>query len=191
MTLAESIVLRPWREADLAPYAEMNADPEVMRYFVNPLTLEETRASLGRLRQGLAERGWGIWAVEVDGVFAGFTGLAIPRSPLPCMPCVEIGWRFRREFWGRGVAFAAAVAALAHAFDTLQLPELVSFTATANLRSRRLMERLGFVHNPDDDFMHPAVPAGHPLGRHVLYRKRRADPPPTSPAGGPVAVVVG
>jgi RimJ/RimL family protein N-acetyltransferase len=107
------------------------------------------------------------------------------------MPCVEIGWRFRREFWGHGLAYAAAATALAHGFDMLQLPEIVAFTATANLRSRRLMERLGFVRNPDEDFIHPAVPAGHPLSQHVLYRKRRADPPPASPAGGPVAVLAG
>ena len=157
----------------MPPYAAMNADAEVMRYFPQTLSLEESRESLHRLRAGIAERGWGLWAVEVDGVFAGFTGLAVPRFAAPFQPCVEIGWRFRREFWGRSIAYRAALLAQAYAFEQLALTELVSFTAVANAPSRRLMERLGFVHSVAEDFLHPALPADSPLRLHVLYRKRR------------------
>jgi RimJ/RimL family protein N-acetyltransferase len=104
-------------------------------------------------------------------VFAGFTGLAVPRFEAAFTPCVEAGWRLRREFWGRGIAFRAALQALEFGFSTLGLPEVVSFTAALNVRSRRLMERLGFTRDPSDDFDHPAVPDGHKLRRHVLYRK--------------------
>lgn len=168
----DSLILRQWRDDDLEPYAGMNADAEVMRFFPKPLTRAESRESLARLRAGIAQRGWGLWVVEVDGAFAGFTGLAEPTFAAHFTPAVEIGWRLRREYWGRGIAHAAALNAQAYAFECLKLPELVSFTAAINHRSRRLMERLGFSHNPDDDFLHPSLPPDHLLRPHVLYRKR-------------------
>jgi RimJ/RimL family protein N-acetyltransferase len=166
----EHPVLRQWQDSDFEPFAAMNADSEVMRHFPALLNRTESAALLERLRRPIDERGWGLWAVEVGGVFAGFTGLSIPRFSAHFTPCTEIGWRFRREFWGRGLACRAAGAALSFGFETLQLPEIVSFTAATNARSRRLMERLGFRHDPREDFDHPSLPAGHALSRHVLYR---------------------
>ncbi|HVU23908.1 MAG TPA: GNAT family N-acetyltransferase [Opitutus sp.] len=167
----DSPILRQWRDEDLAPYAAMNADPEVMRHFPAALSFERSRESFERLRAGIAQRGWGLWAVEIGGAFAGFTGIAEPRFTAPFTPCVEIGWRFRREYWGRGLAFVAARLAERYAFETLRLRELVSFTAAGNDRSRRLMERLGFTRDPREDFLHPQLPADSPLRLHVLYRK--------------------
>jgi len=166
----KQLLLRQWQETDLARYSEMNADPEVMRYFPALLTPAESAASFERLRRGIGERGWGLWAVEVDGVFAGFTGLNSPSFSSHFTPCTEIGWRFRKEFWGRGLAGQAARQAIAFGFETLHLPEIVAFTAVSNLRSRRLMERLGFTHDTKGDFDHPLLPEGHGLRRHVLYR---------------------
>lgn len=100
----EQLTLRQWRDSDLEPYAAMNADPEVMRYFPALLSHEESAASLERMRRAIDDRGWGQWAVEVDGAFAGFTGLSVPGFSAPFTPCVEIGWRLRREFWGRSLA---------------------------------------------------------------------------------------
>ena len=114
-----------------------------------------------------------MWAVEVEGEFAGFTGLAEPRFTAHFTPCVEIGWRLRREYWGRGIAFAAARQAKEFAFGVLQLEQLVSFTAAINERSRRLMERLGFSHDSADDFLHPSLEEGHVLRPHVLYKFSR------------------
>jgi RimJ/RimL family protein N-acetyltransferase len=168
-----SIKLRSWRPSDLEPFAAMNQDEEVMRYFPALLTHEETAVMMKRIQQGIDERGWGLWAVEVDSEFAGFTGLHIPRFEANFTPCVEIGWRLRRKFWGKGVAFAAAQSVLVVGFNDLGLMEIVSFTAVPNAPSRRLMERLGFVRDPEGDFDHPLIPEGHPLRRHVLYRKRR------------------
>jgi RimJ/RimL family protein N-acetyltransferase len=166
------VILRQWKESDLEPYAAMNADPEVMHYFPKPLTREESALSMARHRARIEERGWGLWAVEVDGVFAGFTGLAEPKFAAHFTPCVEIGWRLRKEFWGQGIAFEATQQAMRYAFAQLKLPQLVSFTATVNLRSRKLMERLGFSHKAIDDFDHPEIREGHWLRRHVLYRKQ-------------------
>jgi len=168
----EQITLRQWRDFDLEPYAAMNADPEVMRYFPSRLTCEQSAASLARQRAFIEQRGWGLWALDVDGTFAGFTGLAIPNFEAPFMPCVEVAWRLRREYWGQGIAYRGALQALDYGFKTMKLAEIVSFTAAVNARSRRLMERLGFVHDVANDFEHPAIPEGHELRRHVLYRKK-------------------
>jgi RimJ/RimL family protein N-acetyltransferase len=167
-----TILLRQWNHEDLEPFAQMNDDPEVMQFFPKRLTATESKESLLRLRTGIEERGWGLWAVEVDGAFAGFSGLAEPKFTAHFMPCVEIGWRFRREFWGRSIAYSAAMAAEAFAFENLKLKELVSLTAAINTRSRRLMERLGFSRNESDDFLHPLIPGDSPIRLHVLYRKR-------------------
>lgn len=149
----------------------MNADPAVMEFFPKRLSWAESDAAYRRIRDAFESRGWGLWVVESDGEFAGFTGLAIPSFTAAFTPCVEIGWRLRREYWGRGIAFAAARQAESYAFETLKLPELVSFTTTANLRSRRLMERLGFARRAEEDFLHPNLEADSPLRLHVLYRK--------------------
>jgi RimJ/RimL family protein N-acetyltransferase len=168
----ETVLLRQWRNEDLEPFAAMNADPVVMEFYPRCSTREESVEAFHRLRSGIAERGWGLWVVEVDGAFAGYTGLAVPRFEAPFMPCVEIGWRLRREYWGRGIATRAAQLAEAHAYHELRLPELVSFTAAINLRSRRLMERLGFTRIDSEDFLHPSLEADDPLRLHVLYRKQ-------------------
>ena len=182
-------MLRQWRDDDLEPYAEMNADPEVMRFFPEPLTREESKGALDRHRSLIDKRGWGLWAVEVDGAFAGYTGLAVPAFAAHFTPCVEIGWRLRREFWGRGIAYAAALAAQSFAFESLKLPELVSFTAAINTRSRRLMERLGFSRREEEDFLHPSLAPDSPLRLHVLYRKPNQPTGPMPRAVAPHAVL--
>jgi len=172
MNSAGSIVLRQWRDEDLEPFARMNADAEVMEFFPKPLSQAESAEFFNSIRTRIDERGWGLWAVEVDGALAGFTGLNEPKFATHFIPCVEIGWRLHREYWGRGIADAAALQAESFAFENLKLPELVSFTAAINARSRRLMERLGYTRHEHDDFRHPSVPEESPLSQHVLYRKR-------------------
>ncbi len=166
----EYLILRQWRDSDLELFTAMNADAEGMRFFPATLSRAESEAAMNRYRRAIDERGWGLWAVEVDGAFAGLTGLNIPSFSAHFTPCTEVGWRFRQEFWGRGLAFRAANEALSFGFGPLKLPEIVSFTAAINLRSRKLMEKLGFKH--DGEFEHPSLVEGHVLRRHVLYRKR-------------------
>lgn len=169
------VLLRALRDDDAAPLAALNADPQVMEHFPAVLTRAESDAFMARLRQGDPARGLGTWAMEVPGV-APFVGLFMLKQPgvdLPCQPCVEVGWRMATEFWGRGYVTEAGHAALAYGFETVHLGEIVSFTATGNLRSRRVMERLGLVHDAAGGFEHPSVPAGHRLRAHVLYRLAR------------------
>ena len=168
--------LRPWRDGDLPAFAALDADPRVMEHFAKTLSRAESDAMVARNRDHFAAHGFGHWAVEVPGraAFIGFVGLAVPRFEAHFTPCVEVGWRLAAEHWGRGYATEAASVVLAHAFGPLGLDEVVSFTAPANRRSRRVMERLGMTRLPADDFEHPGLPEGHPLRPHVLYRLSRA-----------------
>jgi RimJ/RimL family protein N-acetyltransferase len=176
-------MLRQWKDSDLESFAQMNADSEVMRYFLAPMTRLEAEDAIVRMRSELDQRGWGIWAVEVDGEFAGMVGLNIPRWHLPFSPCTEVLWRLRKEFWGLGIAYAAASQAVEHGFSKVGLDEIVAFTTPPNFRSIRLMERLGFCRDFEGDFSHPAVPEGHSLRQHILYRKKKPNQAPEPTAG--------
>jgi 3-dehydroquinate dehydratase/shikimate dehydrogenase len=171
------LVLRPWKEADLEPFAKLNADPRVMEYFPSVLSCKESDELAQRISSKLEEQGWGLWAVSVPGVadFIGFVGLARPSFEAHFTPAVEVGWRLAFEYWGRGYATEGAKAALTYGFKTLKLPEIVSFTALQNTRSRRIMEKIGMHRDPKDDFDHPKLPEGHPLRRHVLYRLKKIE----------------
>jgi RimJ/RimL family protein N-acetyltransferase len=170
--LTSRLRLRRWRPEDRAPFAALNADPRVMEHFPKCLDRTESDAMVERIEAHFATHGFGPWAVEVkDGEpFIGFIGLAVPRFVAHFTPAVEIGWRLAFDAWGRGFATEGARPVLAFATDTLRLAEIVSYTAPANVRSIRVMERLGLQRDERDDFDHPLVPEGHPLRRHVLYR---------------------
>lgn len=170
------LVLRPWRDDDLAPFARMTADPRVQEHFPGPMTPDESAALAARIRADLDAWGFGLWAVETPELsFAGYVGLSRPTFAAPFTPCVEVGWRLAAEAWGRGYATEGARAALAHGFERVGLEEIVSFTVPANVRSRRVMEKLGMSHDPADDFVHPRFPDDPRMGPHVLYRLSRED----------------
>jgi RimJ/RimL family protein N-acetyltransferase len=167
--------LRQWQADDYAPFAAMNADPIVMEYFPALLTTDQSNAMADKIQAKITDQGWGLWAVEIleTGAFAGFVGLNRPGYPLPCSPCVEVGWRLDKAFWGKGYATEAGNAALEFAFNTLRLDEVVSFTAVPNVRSQAVMQRLGMT-NTGQNFEHPMVPEGDRLREHVLYKLDRS-----------------
>jgi RimJ/RimL family protein N-acetyltransferase len=167
--------LRQWRDSDLEPFAQLNADPEVMEFFPRRLDRETSDAVARRLRDAIAERGWGLWAAEqrASGQFIGFIGLQPPAAQLPFSPCVEIGWRLARAYWGKGYATEGARECLRAGFEQIGLQEIVSFTALGNRRSRAVMERLGMVEDAAGAFEHPSVPDGRPVRAHCLYRLGR------------------
>lgn len=168
----ERLILRPWREEDLEPLSRMNTDPRVMEFFLGPLTPEETQARLEVYTRHIQEHGWGLWAVSAPRVadFIGWIGLWPIGFEAHFTPAIEVGWRLLPEFWGQGYATEGARASLHYGFNKLKLDEIVSITVPANLRSRRVMEKLGMHHNPQDDFDHPKLPEGHPLRRHFVYK---------------------
>ncbi len=170
------LILRRWRAADIRPCAAMNADPVVMRHDPGRLSRAATAALIERMEAHFAAHGFGFWALEerATGAFAGFLGLNRPAFEPPGGPCVEIGWRLVRAHWGKGYATEAARAALAYAFETLDLAEVAAFTVPGNARSLGVMRRLGMTADPDGDFDHPWIAPGHPLRRHVTRRITRA-----------------
>ncbi len=169
------LILRPWEKEDLEPFAKLNADPRVMEYFPKVKSSQESKEEYQRIIDHFQKHGWGFWAVSIIGEaafvgFIGFIGLRYDDFPAPFTPAVEIGWRLAFDYWGKGYATEGATACLKYGFEILNLNEIVSFTSVPNIRSRRIMEKIGMHHNPKDDFDHPKLPEKHKLRRHVLYR---------------------
>lgn len=164
------LILRRWQPEDIPAFARLNANREVMRYFPQVLSRGQSQQAVDRYQAHIEEHGWGFWALELKttGDFMGFLGLNTPALNFHFSPCVEIGWRLVDRFWGHGYASEAGREALWFGFEYLRLPEVVSFTAKINQKSINVMRRLGMREVPDT-FIHPSLPAEHPLGEHVLY----------------------
>jgi len=173
----ERLLLRPWRTSDRIAFAAMNADSRVMEFLPSVLSRDKSDRLADHIEEHFQRHGYGPWAAELrsDGSFIGYIGLNVPPFEAHFTPCVEIGWRLSFECWGKGLATEGARRALRYGFETLGLEEVVSFTVPANVRSRRVMEKLGMTHGDADDFDHPGLAAGHPLRHHVLYRLKRTD----------------
>jgi len=171
----ERLRLRHWESRDREPFARLNSDVRVMEFMPATLSRAESDAFVDRIERHFQVHGFGLYVAELRDscTFIGFVGLAVPTFEAHFTPCVEIGWRLSPEHWGRGLATEAAHAVVRHAFDDLGLSNLVSFTVPANVRSRRVMEKIGMTHDASDDFDHPHLAVGHPMRRHVLYRLRR------------------
>jgi RimJ/RimL family protein N-acetyltransferase len=175
-TLAtKRLILRPWRDSDRQPFAELSADAEVMAHLMPLSTREASDAWIDRQSNHLTLNGFCFWAVELAGPaeFIGAIGLFRIGYEAHFTPAVEVGWRLARKFWGHGYAPEAAKASLDYGFETLKLHEIVANTVPANANSQRVMLKLGMTRDPADDFDHPMVPEGHPSRRQVLYRTSR------------------
>ena len=175
MINTERLIFREWKGSDLELFAEINACKQVCEFLPGPLSRKESDLFAEKIICHFEKNGYGLYALELEraGKFIGFTGLNIPELISNFMPAVEIGWRLAYNYWGKGYATEAAIAVLAYGFDKLALKEIVSFTVPANIRSRRVMERIGLHHNKNDDFNHPNFGDGHRLQKHVLYRLRK------------------
>lgn len=171
MIETERLILRPWRAADQVPFAAINADPEVMRFFPEVLTPAGTAALIGRLEAHFAEHGFGFGAVErrSDGALVGMVGLKRVLPEAPCAPAVEVGWRLGRDYWGAGYATEAARAWIDWGFARRDLAEVVAFVVPENRASQAVMTRLGMTRDPGRDFEHPGVAEGHRLRPHWLF----------------------
>ena len=169
------LFLRGWAEGDAAAFADMNEDPRVMEFFVSTSPRERSLESAKVMHDDLEANGFGWFVMEVKGEpgFAGVIALADVRNDLPFAPAREIGWRLPVHRWNHGYATEAASALMQFGFDALGMEEIVSVTAAINLRSQRVMEKLGMTRDVHGDFLHPRVPKGHRIEPHVLYRKRR------------------
>ena len=177
LATTERLVLRRWRQSDREPFSRLNADPRAMEFMPGVLSRAESNRLADRIEAHFLEYGFGLCAVELrqNHCFLGFIGLSVPGFQAEVTPCVEIGWRLSPAHWGQGLATEGSREMVRYAFDVVGLDALVSFTVPGNLKSRRVMEKLGMTRDPDEDFDHPLLPEGNPLRRHVLYRLRRSE----------------
>jgi RimJ/RimL family protein N-acetyltransferase len=171
------LILRHWLESDTEPFIKLNQDKEVRRYFPNTLTVEETITAIEKIKHNFATRGFSWYAVELkeNHKFIGFIGLEVPSFEACFTPCIEIGWRLAREYWGQGLAVEGAQKCLEIGFNEHNFKEIVAFTPKINTPSQRVMQKLGMSYNPADDFYHPKLPKESPLSLHVLYRLHKKD----------------
>jgi RimJ/RimL family protein N-acetyltransferase len=171
----ERLRMRRWRDADRAPFAELNGDPETLLFFPSTLTRAESDAFVDRMEGRFEAHGYGLWALEVreTGQFIGFTGLSPLPDDVPGNGGIEIGWRLARTAWHQGYATEAALAARDLAFAEAGLPELWSMTSLLNTPSQAVMRRIGMTEATR--FEHPRVPDGSPLKPHVMYHLARGD----------------
>jgi RimJ/RimL family protein N-acetyltransferase len=172
------LVLRPFRDADRAPFAALNGDPRVGDWLGGPFDRAASDATIARVNSHIVEHGFGFWAVvrKSDARLIGMIGLKHMAPELPPAPAIEAGWRLSPEAWGQGFAAEGAQAALAWGFAQLQADEIIAITAVGNLRSRAVMERIGMAEQPERAFDHPNLAEGHPLRRHVVYAAKAATP---------------
>jgi 3-dehydroquinate dehydratase/shikimate dehydrogenase len=177
MITTERLILRPWKDKDFLPFAEMNADPRVREFFPSVLTPEESDTEARRFQAAYARDGFCMFAAELaaTGEFIGIIGMQTMTFEVPgvAQPAVEIGWRLSHQHWGKGLATEGARAVIRYAFATLRLDEVVAITVPVNLRSRRVMEKIGMKHVPELDFDHPRIAQGHSMRAHVLYSLKR------------------
>lgn len=171
------LILRQWQESDIEPFIQLNQNEEVMRYFPNTLSLDETMALIEKIKNKFAAQGFGWWATELkeNHKFIGFIGLNIPDFETDFTPCVKIGWRLAHEYWGQGLTVEGAKKCLEIGFNELNLSEIVSFTTKDNYRSERVMQKLGIIRDVNFDFHHPKLALDHPLSLHMLYRLSKKD----------------
>lgn len=174
MIATDRLVLRPAVDADRDAIAALNAHPKVGDWLGGARDRAESDAFVDRVQAHQAAHGFGFWVVEqrADARMVGMTGLWWVSPALAMPDTVEIGWRFHPEAWGQGYATEAAKAALGYGFDTLDLAEIVAFTARTNLASQSVMRRIGMNPEPARDFDHPGLAEGHPLRPHVVYVAR-------------------
>jgi RimJ/RimL family protein N-acetyltransferase len=171
------LLMRRWQDSDREPFADLNGDPETMRYFPETLDRAASDTMIDRIESGFDQRGYGFWALEVaaTGEFIGFTGISLLSPGVPGAGGLEVGWRLARPAWHHGYATEAARAAAGVAFDGVGRAEIWSMTAILNEPSQAVMRRLGMTEVARFD--HPRVPAGHPLQPHVTYHLARGAMP--------------
>ncbi len=173
----ERLILRTWSEYDVDAYYQINQDEKVTEFLLIMPTIEQVKTFIHDMNKQYKELNYTLFATveKSSNTLIGFIGLNPPKWESHFTPCVEIGWRLGSKYWGKGYATEGAKAVLAYGFEQCRLDEIVSFTVAENIRSKRVMEKLGLKHINDDDFNHPLVPSDHKLLKHVLYRINRQE----------------
>lgn len=168
----ERLFLRTWKEEDIESYYMINQDPKVIEFLRGKLTMEQVHDFIPAVNAHQEKHGYTLWAAEIKATseLIGFIGLNYTDWPSHFTPAIEVGWRLGSQFWGKGYATEGAKACLDFGFSKTGLKEIVSFTVPANVRSTRVMERIGMKRDLNGDFVHSKLEADHTLSKHVLYR---------------------
>ncbi|KTD60363.1 acetyltransferase [Legionella sainthelensi] len=168
----DRLVLRTWSNEDVVEYYRINQDPKVIEFLKGSLTMNEVTDFISSMNNQFDELGYTLWAAEekTKGQFIGFIGLNLIKWEAPFGQAVEVGWRLGSKYWKKGYATEGARACLKYGFNQCDLKEIVSFTVPANIRSFRVMEKIGMIRDLDGDFAHPNLPLDHRLSKHILYR---------------------
>ena len=161
--------LLPWTETLFPAWEALNRDPEIAQWLGGAMDHARSRATFERVAAGVADNGWGVWAVlDEAGEPVGAAGLNILDDEFG-VEGVEAMWRLRTDAVGRGLVSGVMPSILADGFARLSVDEFVAFTARSNVRSQAVMQRLGFSRDEGRDFDHPGLALDHPLRPHVMY----------------------
>lgn len=166
----ERLGFRRWKEEDKIPFAKMNANKEVMKYFLHELSRKQSDEFVDKINNHFKQYGFGLWAVELKETreFIGFIGFFKATFQSHFTPCIEIGWRLDSRYWNKGYATEGAKACLEYGFDTLGFEDIYSFTSQINKPSINVMKKIGLKQV--DTFNHPRIENDNPLSLHVLYK---------------------
>jgi RimJ/RimL family protein N-acetyltransferase len=169
------LILREWQDKDFGAFSKLNQDASVMEFFPKILNQQDTLKLINKIKDKFNANGFGFYTVilKKSEQLIGSIGLNTPDFKAHFTPCVEIGWRVAKAYWGHGFAVEAAQKCLDIGFNEFNLHEIVSFTAKINKKSERIMQKLGMIHNINDDFYHPELDINDPLALHVLYRLQK------------------
>lgn len=173
----DRLILRTWTAEDAETYFQINQDHKVIEFLLGPLSMERVNDFISAANKHYHKYGYTLWAAELKktGQLMGFIGLNYTDWESHFTPAVEVGWRLGSQYWGKGYATEGAKASLDYGFKECGLKEIVSFTVPVNVRSIRVMEKIGLKRDINGDFIHPKLPADHPLSHHVLYRLTREE----------------
>lgn len=168
----ERLILRTWKKEDADPYFQINQDTKVIEFLPRSLTMEQVNDFITAASNHQEEQSYTLWAacLKETRELIGFIGLNYTTFESNFTPAVEVGWRLGSQYWGKGYATEGAKASLEYGFKQCGLKEIVSFTVPANVKSLRVMEKIGLKRDLNGDFAHPKLPADHKLSHHVLYR---------------------
>lgn len=174
---SDRLILREWRDSDIAPFHAICSDPEVMATLGPLMTITEVEALVARMRELQRQLGHCFWTVEekASGDLIGWCGVIRGREGTPIHSLPEIGWRLARAKWGVGFASEAARVAVKWSFENLPDDSVWAITSKQNMRSRAVMERLGMKYQTDLDFDRLTIAPDSDLYEHVTYRISRPD----------------
>lgn len=174
MIESERLILRPFRDGDRDAMAEVNCDPRVGEWLGGPFSREQSDGFVDRVMAQIAADGFGFYAAETkaDGKLVGMIGIRRNVNG-PAPQAIELGWRLAVAAQGTGLATEGAKACLDWGFANLDVPEILAWTASTNVRSQAVMRRIGMTPDPARHFVHTGLPEGHPLRPHVVFAAAR------------------